>query len=335
MGNPEGVYIVGETRNTQISPITLQLISKGRELADALDEELCVILIGHNLSHHSTQLTKYGFEKLYILDHPSLKDYHPEPYAKYLVELVNSLAPNIFLFGQTFFGRDIAPLIAGHLKCGLATNCVDLTIDPTSKSLVHTRPVFGGNLRLNTVSNNSSPQMATLKPNSAPLATHSPSREAIISIIPIEAQTIQPKVKIIDRVVYPTDKDISLEEARIIVAGGLGVGGKEGFELLHEMATVLGGTVGSSLPPVNAGLVPNSYHIGQTGKIVAPELYFAVGISGQPQHLAGCEGSGAIVAINTDRDANIFSAAKFGVIGDFKEIVPAFTQRCRELHILQ
>jgi len=331
MGNPNGVYIIGETRNAQVSPITLQLISKGRDLADDLDEELSVILIGHNLNYHSTQLTKYGFEKLYIIDHPTLKYYHPEPYAKYLVDLVNVLDPNILLLGQTFFGRDIAPLMAGKLKSGLATNCVDLTIDPISRLLVHTRPVFGGNLRLDTVSDNSSLQMATLKPNSAPLATELPSREAIVSLIPVETEAIEPKVKVIDRALDPTDKDISLEEARIIVAGGLGVGGKEGFELLQEMATTLGGTVGSSLPPVNAGIVPNSYHIGQTGKIVAPELYFAIGISGQPQHLAGCEGSGTIVAINTDQDANIFNSAKFGVIGDFKDIVPAFTKRCKEL----
>lgn len=335
MGNPTGVYIVGETRNKQASSITFQLISKGRELADALGEDLSVILIGHNLNSTCNELSRYGIDNLYITDDPTLEGYHPEFYAKCLLESVNSLEPNILLFGHTFFGRDLAPLIAGKLKSGLATNCIELEIDPTTRILVHTRPVFGGNARLTTTSHSSFPQIATLKPNSTPQATESTYHQSTISVIPLQSPLFEPKIKIIDRVLDAPDKNISLEDARIIVAGGLGVGGSEGFALLQEMATTLGGAVGSSLPPVNAGTVPSSYHIGQTGKIVAPQLYFAIGISGQPQHLAGCEGSGAIVAINTDGDANIFNSAKFGVIGDFRQVVPAFTQRCQELQTLQ
>ena len=331
MMSQKGVLIVGELADIALAPITLQLLGAGRTLADDLGEGLAALFIGQGLEEASQEAIAYGADKVYSVEEALLAHYHPELFGQALLQAVQQLQPGILLLGQTTLGRDLAPWLSGHLETGLTTNCVQLAIDPESHLLLQTRPVFSGNARATTVCEERRPQMATLKLKATPPASRDATRQGQIVPLSVQLDGAGARIKVVEQVQEEGQEGPSLEDADVVVAGGLGVGGVEGFALLQELAEALEGVVGSSLPLVNAGTVPPTYHIGQTGKIVTPELYIAVGISGQPQHLAGCEGAKTIVAINRDPEANIFKVARFGVVGDFRQVVPALTRKCREL----
>ena len=327
----KGVLIVCELIEEELAPVTLQLLGMGRKLADELQQDLGAILLGENLTNVSQTVIANGADQVYILEDSGFRDYSPFTFSQALRAAVDTIQPEILIFGQTTLGGDIAAWLAGNLKTSLNTNCIDLSIDPESRCLLQTRPILSGNARATTLGMPGSIQIATLKLRATPDAVCDTTRQGKVISLEVGTLADQNGVTLRQTVKDEIREGITLDEAKVIIAGGLGVGSKEGFVLLEELAAALQGALGSSLPPVNAGTVPANYHIGQTGKIVSPELYIAVGISGQPQHLAGCDGSGTIVAINRDPQANIFKAARYGVVGDFSKIVPAFTRRCREL----
>ena len=322
-----GVLIVCELIEDKLAPVTLQLLGMGRKLADELQQDLGAILLGDDLTEASQAVIANGADQVYTLEGSAFRYYNSFAFSQALLTAVHTIQPEILIFGQTTLGGDVAPWLAGKLGTTLNTNCIDLSIDPESRCLLQTRPILSGNARATTLGISGSIQIASLKLRATPDAVCDMTRQGKVISLEIGDVVDQNGVTLRERIKDEVREGITLDEAKVIIAGGRGVGGKEGFAVLGELAAALQGALGSSLPPVNAGTVPANYHIGQTGKIVSPELYIAVGISGQPQHLAGCDGSGTIVAINRDPQANIFKAARYGVVGDFSKVVPAFTRR--------
>lgn len=244
-------------------------------------------------------------------------------------KVVEQAKPQVLLIGHTNIGRDLAPKLAFKLDTGLASDCVDLSIDPGTKKLLQTRPVYGGNARA-TFTTEGYPQIATIRAKAFSGLERNDSKKGEVIAIQAGLSPAAIRTKLINRVKAETT-GVKLEDARIIVSGGRGMGGPDNFKLLQELAKVLGAAVGASRPPCDNGWVPATMQVGLTGKIVTPEIYIAIGISGASQHMAGCSGAKHIIAINKDQDANIFREAQFGVVGDLKQILPAFTDKVKEL----
>lgn len=329
MSDHKGVMVIGEILECKLAPISAELLGCGRALADELKEDLSCLLIGDDLSQIAREAAFQGADKVYISSDLSLRDYQPEAYVPIVVQVIKSNLPRIVLLGQTAFGRDLAPRLSIKLGTGLSMDCLELKIDTTNKSLLSTRPVYGGNA-LAVFSSDLMPQIATIRVKAmSPLERDSNHKVEIVNI-PGKADPSLIKAKLQDKVKEEL-AGIRLEDASVIVCGGRGLGGPDGFKQLEELAKVLNGAVGASRPPCDSGWVPSTLQIGLTGKIVSPELYIAVGLSGSSQHMAGCSGSKGIVAINKDPEANIFREARFGAVGDWKQILPAFTGKLKEL----
>lgn len=329
MAEYHGVLICGELGETRLTSISKELLGIGRKLADDLEEELSILLMGSNLSDATKEAIAYGADKVYIADEAVLDNYHCDTYTETATNLCKEISPSIFLLGQTDIGRDIAPRIAARLKVSLAVDCVGLRIEPDTKLLVQTRPVYGGNALAEMVSL-TWPQMTTVRAKSmSPLEPNESRQGEIISVkTKIDAGLM--KIKSIEKVKQQVE-GVRLEDAEVVVAGGAGIGSAENFAMLEELARLLNGAIGASRVPCQEGWVPQSVEIGQTGKIITPALYIAIGISGAVQHIAGCLGSKCIVAVNKDPDANILKVADFGIIADYKEALPAFIGKCKEL----
>jgi electron transfer flavoprotein alpha subunit len=270
-----------------------------------------------------------GADRVFVVDDPLLKEYQSDSFTPVMEKLVAEASPHILLLGQTDVGRDLAPRLAFRLKTAVTLDCVDLAIDRTSKRLLATRPVYGGNA-LATFTTKTDPQMVTIRAKAFAAAAVDTSRkgEVIKAEASIEATAI--RTKVLERVVEEVE-GLKLEDANIVVSGGRGIGGAEGFKQLEELAHLLKGALGASRPPCDNGWVSELLQIGITGKIIAPDLYIAVALSGSSQHLSGCSGSKNIVAINKDPEANIFQAATYGVVGDWKKVIPALTEKIKEL----
>ncbi len=330
------VWVFAEADQGLLSDVPLELMSKGRSLADTLGVPLGAVLLGANVKQLADKLIAHGADRVYVVDNERLGHYQTGGYRKVLCDLITEHKPQIVLYGATPVGRDLAPSVASAMWCGLTADCTDLQIGdhkPAGSDEIHKnllfqiRPAFGGSIIATIVNYDRWPQMATVREGVMPMSEPDASRtgEIIDGSGDLDGLVLPLKVLQSER----REKKVNLKAARIIVAGGAGVGGKENFRLLWDLANCLGGAVGGSRAAVDLGYIDHDHQIGQTGTTVRPAMYIACGISGAVQHRAGMEESARIIAINTDRDASIFSVAHYGIVGDLKDVIPKLIKAVR------
>jgi len=330
MVEQKGVLVCAEvTDQGRISPITLELLGIGRKLADDLGSKLSAVIMGSEIGNIAEELIFFGADNVYLVDNPLLKEYQTDPYVTALQRLSKYVTPDIIVIGQTSIGQDLAPRLAFRLKTRLTTDCINLDIDPETKLLFQTKPVYGGNV-LAVYACETKPQMATVRARAMSPSGRDDSRRG--KVIPFDSKIDASllKTEVVKRVKEEA-KGVKLEDADIVVSGGRGIGGPDGFKQIDDLAKLLGGAVGASRPPCDMGWVSSTCQVGLTGKIVAPNLYIAISISGTSQHFAGMLGSKNIVAINKDPEANIFKVADIGIIGDYRKVLPAFIENLRKI----
>jgi len=320
------VWVFCEEEGGKIAHVTPELLGKGRELADELGCRLCAVLLGHEVAGFAEPLFHYGAERVYLVEDERLSPYRTVPFTEAFVSLVEKYRPEIVLVGATTCGRDLAGAVATRLETGLTADCTGLRIADDGKSLLQTRPAFGGNIMAQIMCEKRRPQMATVRPKVMEMPTPDQTRTG---------QVLRENLAIgDDRILttvleYITDEkeSVNLVDADIIVSGGRGLGKPENFFVVRALADAVGGVVGASRAAVDAGWIPYPHQVGQTGRTVRPKLYIACGISGAIQHLAGMRTSDVIVAINKDPEAPIFKVATYGIVGDLLEVVPKLTER--------
>jgi electron transfer flavoprotein alpha subunit len=317
----QGIWVFIEHKDDAVVPVSLELLGAGRELADKRGVELAGVLIGGYVKHLTDTVFAYGADKIYLYDDPIFKHYRTESYMQAVIQCCQKYKPEIFLYGATSTGKDLASAVATDLATGLTADTTMLDVDVETGLLQASRPAFGGNIMATILCKKHRPQMATVRPKV--MKALAPEKERGGEIIE-EALSLTEddlRTKVID-IVRETTKKVRIDEADIIVAGGKGLKDRHGFELCHELAEVLGASVGASRDAVEAGWIGHQHQVGQTGVTVTPKIYFAIGISGAIQHLVGMQNSGLIIAINKDPDALIFQACHYGIVGDAFEIVP-------------
>ncbi len=329
MAEDNSVLIVAEVAEGRLLGITQELLGVGRKLANDLGVKLSAVLPGSGVAGLAKEVVACGADRVYVMDAPVLKDYTADAYVAAIQKLCAEAKPQIVLMGQTSVGRDLAPRLAFRLGTAASMDCVELAIDPQSKQLLQTKPVFGGNARAVFVTQ-SHPQIATVRVKAMAPSERDDSRQGEVVSVAADVPASAVRVKVLNRVKEEV-AGIKLEDAEVVVCGGRGIGSPENFKMLEELAKMLGAAMGATRPPCDNGWVPTTLQIGLTGKIVSPNLYVAVALSGSSQHMAGCSGSKNIVAINKDPEANIFKEARFGVVGDYKQVLPALTQKLKEL----
>jgi len=298
-------------------------------LASDLGQELSCLLVGGKVDSLAQETIAFGADKVYVVSDPLLEAYQVDAYVLAAEKVARQVMPQILLAGQTSIGRDLAPRLAFRLGTALATDCVELALDPASKLLLKTKPVYGGNA-LAVFTSEACPQMATVRAKAMSPLERDDSRQGEVITVEAGLETSSIRTELVEKVVEAAE-GIRLEDAEVVVAGGRGIGSAEGFAQLEELAGILKGAVGASRPPCDNSWVPSSYQVGLTGKIIAPDLYLAIAISGASQHMTGCSGARTVVAINKDPEANIFREASYGVVGDWKKILPALTAKIKEL----
>ena len=323
-----GVWVWVEQFQGRACSISWEMLGQGRRLADQLSVPLTACVLGHGVEHVAQEAIAYGADRVFHVDDPTLAAYRTDPYAAVLISLAREHRPEIFLLGASARGRDLAGAVATDLHTGLTADCTGLDIDPETRLLRQTRPAFGGNIMATIICRRHRPQMATVRHRVFEVPAADPTRSGQI----VRLSAIMPEERIATQVVdfVLEAGQVNLADARIIVSGGRGVGGPEGFQPLRELAEVLGGAVGASRAAVDAGWIPYAHQVGQTGRTVKPDLYIACGISGAIQHLAGMQTSRVIVAINRDPEAPIFNVASYGIVGDLFELVPALAAEFRK-----
>ncbi len=327
----KGVWVFAEQSENKITPVAYELLGEGRRLADKLGEDLVAVLLGATgIADEAQNLISYGADKVYLVEDDSLECFHDQLYAESLTELIKEENPNILLLGATSSGRSLAPRVAARIGTGLTADCTGLDIDENEGYLLQTRPAFGGNIMATIICPEKRPQMATVRPKVMQPLDPDPSRKGEVIKKEFSTKEITLWSKILE-VVHEVDELVNLSEADIIVAGGRGLGSPEKFDILEELANVLGGAVGASRAPVDAGWIAYDHQVGQTGKTVCPKIYIACGISGAIQHIAGMKSSDIIIAINKNPDAPIFNVATYGIVGDVFEIVPMLTRELKKL----
>jgi len=317
------VWVYGEQKKDSLHPVVLELIGIGRELAQKRNCRLGVVSIGKDLNQVVSTLRNYDVDDIFLIQHTELKDYNSEIYANVLADLILEKKPEIILSGATLRGRSLIPRVAVKLHTGLTADCTGLDIDKDTGNLLQTRPAFGGNIMATIECPNHRPQMATVRPRVMERASPLPypnETQLIHNIDPLPS-SLKSKADVLD-IVETLKETEDLAEAEIIVSGGRGVGGPKGFSLLKKFAMSIGGVIGASRAAVDAGWVPYSRQVGQTGRTVQPDIYFACGISGAVQHLVGMQSSKVIVEINKDKNAPIFNYADYGIVGDVFEVIP-------------
>jgi electron transfer flavoprotein alpha subunit len=339
------VIVVAEQFQGQIQPVTLELLGAGRDLANKLGGKLSAVLLGHNLREEAQKLIQYGAEIVYLADYPELENYRTLPYRRVITDLLKTfpLPPHILLLGSTTTGRDLAPRIAAFFKTGLTADCTELDIGPyehTNKAdpdklgkypgcLYAIRPSFGESLKARILGPWNNPQMATTRPGVMIPLEPEPNRSGEVRDIPVTLLPEDFRLEVME-IVREMQAGVNLTEADVIVAGGYGLGGPDGFQLLQELASCFdNGAVGASRKCVDAGWIPYQHQIGQTGKTVRPKIYIACGISGAIQHRVGMNKSGLIIAINKDADAPIFQVANHGIVGDVYHVVPEMIRQLK------
>jgi len=324
----KGVYVFAQQLDGEVSGVTLELIGKGKELAKDLDTEVTAVVIGSGISSLADELAAYGADRVIVVDDPCCKDYTTEPYAHAMDRVIAEFKPAVVLYGATAIGRDLAPRISARVHTGLTADCTRLEVDAETKNLRMTRPAFGGNLMATIICPNHRPQMATVRPGVMQKLEKNPAAKA--EVIPFNPgfEKNAKFVEVVD-VVKKISDTVDIMDAKILVSGGRGVGSKENFKLLEDLADAIGGTVSCSRPCIENGWCDKDLQVGQTGKTVRPQVYFAIGISGAIQHLAGMEESDIIIAINKDESAPIFDVADYGIVGDLNKILPLLTEKIK------
>ena len=313
------IEISDDGRTQKVRPVGFELLSKGRELADQLNEELCAVVIGDNVQNYVAELSQYGTDKIYAVSAPEYHTYNTLAYANALVTLIKKYNPSVVLFPSTYIGRDLSPRISSELFVGLTADCTGLSIK--EGNLIQTRPAFGGNIMADIKCPDYRPQMATVRPNVFKKVVTTAGRMAqlVSETIPVPVEA--GKVRVIETQMDPVSSDQPLDEAPVVIAGGRGMKDREGFALLQKLATTLGGAVGASRAAVDMGFQPKEKQIGQSGVTVASKLYIACGISGAVQHIVGMEHSDVIIGINKDANAPIFNVCKYAIVGDAKQVL--------------
>ena len=336
----KGVYVFAQQVDNEISGIAFELLGKAKELAAPLNTEVTAVLIGYNVGNLADKLAEYGADKVIVVDDKELEVYRTEPYAHALSSVINEYKPEIVLVGATAIGRDLGPTVSARVETGLTADCTVLEIgdfplvavpgkEQLHNQLLMTRPAFGGNTIATIACPDNRPQMATVRPG---------VMQKIEPVAGAKAEVINYNPGFTPNNRYVTVKEVvkavsdvkDIMDAKILVSGGRGVGSPENFKILEELAEVLNGTVSCSRAVVDSGWKPKDLQVGQTGKTVRPALYFAIGISGAIQHVAGMEESDIIIAINKDENAPIFDVADYGIVGDLNKVVPALTKRLKE-----
>lgn len=324
----KGVWVFAEQHRGEISSVSLELLGEGRKLADKRNVKLSAILLGSGVRDKAKELIAYGADIVYVADDPALADFNDDAYAAVITTLAMQHKPEIILAGATAIGRSFFPKVASTLYTGLTADCTALDIDPDTGNLLQTRPAFGGNIMATIVTPNHRPQMATVRHKVMKPAERNDARNGDIIDVKF-MQPGEPRTKVL-RTVHEVCETVNICEADIIVAGGRGMGSAKNFQMLEELAKLLGGAVAATRAVVDEGWIPYSHQVGQTGKTVCPKLYIACGISGAIQHVAGMQSSDVIVAINKDPDAPIFNVATYGIVGDVMEVIPLMIQKLKE-----
>ncbi|MCM8757742.1 MAG: electron transfer flavoprotein subunit alpha [Candidatus Omnitrophica bacterium] len=321
-----GIWVFAEQKKSLIQPVVWELLAKARELAEKINTEVSAVLLGFKIKEKAKELIYRGADKVYVVDDESLVNFLDEPYTNILINLIQKYKPEIFLCGATSIGRALISRVAVKLYTGLTADCTGLDIDLEKRILLQTRPAFGGNIMATIITPFHRPQMATVRHKVFASSKEDRTRKGQIIEESIDGILLKGRTKILE-IIEEIGSTVNLSEADIIVSGGRGVGSKENFKILEDLAKVLNAGVGASRAAVDNGWMPYSHQVGQTGKTVSPKIYIACGISGQIQHLVGMQSSKIIVAINKDPDAPIFKIATYGVVGDLFEIVPALTKK--------
>jgi electron transfer flavoprotein alpha subunit len=323
------IWVFMEHHSNALSQVSLELLGKGSEIALARNMTLCGLLLGNNVSHLAYEAIHFGADRVYVMESSLLKDFRTYPYTIGAAQLIRKYKPEIVIVGATTEGRDFSSALATELGTGLTADCTELAIDDTTGFLIQTRPAFGGNMMATIICPKSRPQMATVRPKVMKSLPKNPARKGDIIN---EKLTIDEVIKttVLDFIEDTTDS-VDITDADVIVSGGRGLGKKENFVLIEELARTLKAGVGGSRVAVDSGWISYPHQVGQTGRTVRPKIYFAIGISGAVQHLAGMQTSETIVAINNDPNAPIFQFATFGIIGDLFEVVPTLTEEIRKL----
>ena len=335
----KGVFVFAQQVDNVLDGVAFELLGKGKELAKDLNTEVTAVLIGSGVKELADQLAEYGADRVIVVDDPQLKDYRTEPYAHALASVINEYKPEIMLVGATAIGRDLGPTVSARVKTGLTADCTMLEIgdfplnaaagqEQQHNQLLMTRPAFGGNTIATIACPDNRPQMATVRPGVMQKLPKEAGRKAEVIEFNPTLEKNNRYVEILN-VVKAVGNVENIMDAKVLVSGGRGVGSKENFKMLQDLADVFGGMVSCSRAAVENGWLAQDYQVGQTGKTVRPQIYFAIGISGAIQHVAGMEESDLIIAINKDEDAPIFDVADYGIVGDLNKIVPMLTAQLK------
>ena len=323
----KNVYVFVEQREGVIQNVGLELLGKARELADALNEKVYAMLLGHDLTTQAQECIAYGADTVLRVDAPELATYVTEPYAQAIYQIIRDNKPSIVLIGATTIGRDLGPRLSARVETGLTADCTGLEISE-ERDLLMTRPASGGNLMATIICKEHRPQMSTVRPGVMRMGQRDENRKGTIEDVKINFDKSKFRVRVLETV-KQTKNLVDITEAHVLISGGRGVGNAEGFDMLRTMANTIGAEVSASRAMVDAGVLGHERQVGQTGKTVRPDLYFAMGISGAIQHLAGMEESEYIIAINKDKFAPIFNVADLGIVGDVRKIVPLLTEKLK------
>ena len=329
MTENKGVMIVAEFLDGKLAAISKEILGAGSKLSKELGEPLVAVLIGEGVSGTAPEAIAYGADIVYVVEDTLLKDYRTDAYVAAVEKVVAQINPRIILAGQTTMGRDLAPRLTFHLNSAATMDCIDLAIEAGTKKLLMTKPVYGGNARA-VFTSDVLPNVATVRVKAMTALAPDETRKGQVVTLAAGLNAAAIRTNVLQKVVQEV-QGIKLEDASVVVSGGRGIGGPEGFKQIESLAKLLKGAMGASRPPCDSGWVSETKQVGLTGKIVSPDVYIAVAISGSSQHLAGCGGSKNIIAINRDAEANIFKEARFGVVGDWKKVVPALEIKLHEL----
>ncbi len=325
----KGVWVFGEQRDNELNAVVYELIGEGRKLADKLDQDLCVLLLGSQLTDKAEKLIDYSVDKVYLIDDQDLETYNDEYYSAVMTDIIAKYKPSIILLGATAIGRSLGPRVAARIKTGLTADCTGLDIDKETGNLLQTRPAFGGNIMATIVCKNHRPQMATVRPGVMKPESLKSGYQGELIKCNFDLNQISLKTEVLE-IVKRLGEGIKINEAEVIVSGGRGLGSANNFKVIEDLAAVLGGAVGASRAAVDNGWIAQYHQVGQTGTAVSPRIYIACGISGAVQHMVGMKSSDIIIAINKDPEAAIFKYATYGLVGDLFEIIPLMIKQLKD-----
>lgn len=329
MSDARNVWVFIEVVRGKIKGVSLELLGQGRKMADDLGEKLVAIIPGNEIEDFAKMAIHYGADEAIVVDQKELKDYSTDGYTKAMCTLIKKYNPAVLLIGATNNGRDLGPRVSSRMQTGLTADCTELGVDSETRLVKWTRPAFDGNLMATILCPDYRPQIGTVRPGVFKKPEEDTGRKGEIIHETVEFGPDEIRTRIVEVITEAGGADVNLEEAEIIVSGGRGVGGPEGFEVLKELADEIGAQIGASRAAVDSGWISSLHQVGQTGKSVGPKIYIACGISGAIQHVAGMSSSDVIIAINKDPDAPIFNIADYGIVGDLFEIIPELTKRIR------